>query len=91
MTIVVQGWLQPNGSLWPINALVRATVPRIGVDGDMLISQVEYTMGDGGQTTQLHLVRPDAFTPEPSATVKEAGALWKDLAHGALPEPIGRR
>lgn len=91
VNITVQGWMQPNGTLWPINALVRATVPRIGVDGDMLISQVEYSMGDGGQTTQLHLVRPDAFTPEPSATVQESGGAWKEIAHGADPEPIGRR
>lgn len=91
VTIGVQGWKQPNGSLWPINALSRVTVPRIGVDGDMLISQVEYSMGDGGQVTQLRLVRPDAFTPEPSATVKESGSLWKEIEHGANPEPIGRR
>lgn len=92
VTITVQGWTQPNGSLWPINALVRATVPRIGVDGDMLISQAEYSMGDGGQVTQLRLVRPDAFTPEPSATVKEAtGELWLIERNGELVEPIGRR
>ena len=37
----------------------------IGVDGDMLISQVEYSIGEGGQITTLHLVRPDAFEPAP--------------------------
>ena len=57
----------------------------IDVDGDMLISQVEHTIGDGGQVTQLRLVRPDAFTPEPvAAKVKSSGGAWKELDRGAL-------
>lgn len=86
VTISVQEWTQSNGALWPLNAIARVKAPRlIGVDGDMLISQVEYSMGEGGQVTQLHLVRPDAFTPEPQnvAVVSGEGA-WKELAKGAL-------
>lgn len=86
VTISVLGWTQTGGALWPVNALARVKAPRmIGVDGDMLISQVEYSIGDSGQVTQLHLVRPDAFTPEPTvAQVKTSGAAWKELAGGAL-------
>jgi prophage tail gpP-like protein len=91
--VTVQGWRQPNGALWSVNALSRVTAPRsIGVDGDLLISEVEYSIGEGGQITQMRLVRPDAFEPEPQATVKSAGELWlikgKD---GELVEPGGRR
>ncbi|MGN6105793.1 MAG: phage baseplate assembly protein, partial [Kofleriaceae bacterium] len=83
VTITVQGWKQPNGQLWPINALARVHAPRlIDVDGDMLISQVEHTIGDGGRITQLSLVRPDAFAPEPTGTVGSSGA-WKELEKGA--------
>jgi prophage tail gpP-like protein len=85
VTIGVLGWTQPNGVLWPLNAIVRVKASRlIGVDGDMLISQVEHSIGDSGQVTQLRLVRPDAFTPEPQATVKTSGGAWKELAGGAL-------
>lgn len=87
VNVTVQGWKQPNGKLWPINAITRVRAPRlIGVDGDLLISQVEYSIGDGGKVTQLSLVRPDAFTPEPSATVKpsDGSGAWKELAKGAL-------
>jgi prophage tail gpP-like protein len=86
VSVVVQGWQQPDGELWPINALVEARIPAIGVNGQMLISQVEHTLSDGaGETTQLRLVRPDAFTPEPKAVVRQrAGGLWKELAGGAL-------
>lgn len=82
VTVTVRGWEQPDGKLWPINTLCRVIAPRlVGVDGDMLISQVEYSIGDGGQLTQLSLVRPDAFTPEPSATVKPATGSggWKEF------------
>lgn len=88
VTIVVLGWKQPDGKLWPLNALVRVRAPRlIGVDGDMRISQVEHSIGDAGQVTQLRLVRPDAFTPEPQkAVVKSTGSggRWKELAKGGL-------
>lgn len=78
VSVTVQGWKQPDGKLWPINALTHVRAPRlIGVDGEMLISQVEYSVGDGGKVTQLSLVRPDAFTPEPAATVKSGGGGWK--------------
>ncbi len=89
VTIGVQGWTQPNGQLWPLNAIARVKAPRLlGVDGDMLISQVEYSIGDsGGQITQMHLVRPDAFEPEPQATVKSGEGLWLVSVHGKLQEP----
>lgn len=91
VTVTVRGWKQPNGALWPINAITRVQAPRlVRVDGDMLISQVEHSVGDGGRITQLRLVRPDAFTPEPRATVKSpaksstGGGGWKELDKGAL-------
>lgn len=75
--IGVQGWTQPNtNALWPLNALALVSVPRIGINGDMLISQVEYSIGEGGRVTQLHLVRPDAFTPEPQAAAVSGQTPW---------------
>ncbi|HEX4455704.1 MAG TPA: hypothetical protein VH143_32810 [Kofleriaceae bacterium] len=86
VTITVQGWeMATDGQPWPLNALTHVTAPRlIGVDGDMLISEVEFSVADGGgQITQLHLVRPDAFTPEPQAVVRLPSGLWPELANGA--------
>lgn len=81
VTVGVLGWKQPNGQLWPINALCRVSALAIGVDGDMLISQVEHSISDAGEVTQLRLVRPDAFTPEPTAVVKDPSGPggWKEL------------
>jgi prophage tail gpP-like protein len=78
VTVVVVGWKQSRGRLWPLNALVNVRVPAIGVGGDMLIAEVEHSISEGGEVTKLQLVRPDAFTPEPEAVVKQSsGGLWK--------------
>lgn len=86
----VQGWLQPDGTIWPLNALTRVQSPGVGVDGDLVISQIDHTVDDkGGSLTQFRLLRPDAFTPEPKATVKSSvktGASgfkgWPELKNG---------
>lgn len=85
-TITVLGWKQSNGVLWPLNALTRVKCPRlIGIDGEALISQVDHTISESGQVTQLRLVRPDAFTPEPQATVKTTSrGGWPELVNGAF-------
>ena len=85
LNVTVQGWRQSNGLLWQINRVTKVRAPTLlGVNGDLRISTVEFSTGEGGTITQLGLVRPDAFTPEPTAVVKESSGLWKELAKGAL-------
>jgi prophage tail gpP-like protein len=77
LVVSVQGWTQPNSDvLWPLNAIALVVIPRARINGDMLISQVEYTIGQGARVTQLHLVRPDAFEPEPQAAAVSAQTPW---------------
>lgn len=77
VSITVQGWTMPSGALWPINAITHVSAPRaIGIEGDMLISQVEYSMGEQGTITTLSLVRPDALTPEPQTAVVASSDNW---------------
>lgn len=83
ITCTVQGWRQPNGMLWPLNALTHVRAPTmIGVDGEMLISQVEYSLGSNGRLTQLRLLRPDAFEPEPVAAAVGGTGAWDELRKG---------
>jgi prophage tail gpP-like protein len=78
--VSVQGWKQPNGARWPINALAAVRSPTLGVNGDLLIAQVDYSLSAAGEVTQLSLVRPDAYTPEPAAKVRKSkGERWKEL------------
>ena len=81
VTVVVQGWLQGNGALWPINARVPVKSRRVGVDGEMLISQASYSIDEaGGTVTELTLERPDAYLPEPAIAKKTAsGQPWSEL------------
>lgn len=79
VTVTVQGWTQGDGTLWPVNALVPVRSPFLGVDGEMLITQASYGLGEDGSRTTLSLKRPDAFLPEPVIS-KAAAARWKELA-----------
>ena len=82
VSVTVQGWRQRDGALWNVNATTYVQVPAIGVRGTMLISQVERSIGPEGELTQIRLVRPDAFEPEPKAVVAPSSGAWKELAGG---------
>lgn len=72
VTVTVQGWRQSNGDLWSVNTICPVRVQSIGVEGDLLISTVNYSLSEGGEVTELQLVRPDAFAPDPSSVVAPA-------------------
>jgi prophage tail gpP-like protein len=63
---VVQGWRQSNGVLWRHNMLVRVIDPLIGVDRDMLISEISYELSEQGTTAKISVAPPEAFLPEPN-------------------------
>jgi prophage tail gpP-like protein len=66
VAVVVQGWRQGDGAVWPFNALVNVEIPTLGIDGQMLITRTTFTLSvEEGTTTELELAAPDAFTPEP--------------------------
>lgn len=74
--LVVQGWRQADGTLWPINAVADVRCPTLSLEGAMLITEATYDLTlEGGTTTTLKLVRPLAFIPEPTlpATTKTGG------------------
>jgi prophage tail gpP-like protein len=73
----IQGWRQSNGALWLANMIVRIVDPIIGIDRDMLISEIEYSLDESGTTASITVGPPDAFEPEP----KDPHKLRK-LKHG---------
>jgi prophage tail gpP-like protein len=82
VTVVVQGWTQSDGTLWPINAIVPVLSPTLGIFGNMLITQTVFSVdANSGTLTQLSLRRPDAFDPEPVVS-KDKTELWKEIARG---------
>ncbi|MBP2840434.1 phage baseplate assembly protein [Pseudomonas sp. PNP] len=62
----VQGWRQSSGELWRHNMIVRVIDPLIGLDRDMLISEITYELGEPGTFTRMTVAPPDGFLPEPN-------------------------
>lgn len=66
--ITVQGWRQPDGTLWQVNQIVPVTAPALGVDQDLLIVGVEFAiLLYEGRVTRLRVAPVAAFTPDPGA------------------------
>ncbi len=67
LTVKVRGWRELEGGfLWKPNRLVSVEIPTLRVSGDWLIAGVQLARSvDGGTTSELGLVRPDAYLPEP--------------------------
>lgn len=74
LTVVVQDWSQTEGGeLWRENLLVRTNVPQLGINGDMLVREVTYTLNDDeGTLTSMALVRPDAYKKQPDLEAEES-------------------
>lgn len=61
ISVVVQGWLQKDGTLWSTNQTVHADVKSLGIKGDFLVNTVKFDQSENGRRTELELIRPDAF------------------------------
>lgn len=70
VTYRVQGWRQSNGALWRPNMIVRVVDRLIGLDRDMLISEVKYSLSSAGTVATLTVAPPDGFEPEPADPLK---------------------
>lgn len=87
VNVTVQGWRQADGSLWPLNALVRATLPYLHVDADLLISSVHYEQNNKGTLCSMVLCSRDAYLPEPERKARAstaAGSGGSDLYKDAV-------
>lgn len=76
VTATVQGFEQKSGgALWTINQLVKVSLPILGIEQEMLIGEVQFSMSDGsGSETQLTLQRAEAFIPEPIILKTKGGS-----------------
>lgn len=59
-TITVQGWRHAD-DLWRPNKLVRVVDATLGLNADLLISAVTFTLDESGRRTELSLTHPKAF------------------------------
>jgi prophage tail gpP-like protein len=83
-SISVQGWRQRDGRLWLQNESVFIRSPWLDLDEPLLIKDVQFDYGEGGEITELELVLPDSLLPEPkrkTKTDKKAGGKGSNWDH----------
>ena len=61
-TYTLQGWREASGTLWRPNSIVSVVDDMGGVRGDLLISEVTYSIDDRGSLAILSVLPPEAFT-----------------------------
>jgi prophage tail gpP-like protein len=88
--VTINGWRQRDGRLWTQNESVYIDSPWLGLAEPLLISEVEYGYGPGGEVTALSLVLPDVFLPEPKRKTKDKGKgtgdggdMWAHVIKGS--------
>lgn len=64
--VVTTGWRDSAGTLWSPNTLASVDLPNLHLSGvTWAIGAVTYHMGEDGKTTELMLMDPSAFQPQP--------------------------
>ena len=70
--VTICGWKNSSGKLWQINTQVYLDAPSCGVKGNFLIESTKFILEqERGMITQLTLVLPDAYKPQPDRNEKE--------------------
>lgn len=63
--VTVQGFRQPDGTLWRLNQLVPVTSAFLKLKRTLLVACVEYRRDAQGSRTRLTVAPQEAYTPDP--------------------------
>jgi prophage tail gpP-like protein len=77
-TITVHGWHQEDRRLWAANDMVWVEAPWLALERELIIAEVSFHYGDGGEITEFNLTLPDAFLPK----AKRKGKREKKVGAG---------
>lgn len=70
LAVTVAGWRDSAGDLYSVHTIIPVNAPEMQVAGDWQITETGFKLSASeGETTELTLRRPDAFTPEPGKAV----------------------
>jgi len=72
--VSVRGWRDEGGRLWTPGAMVKVSLPTMGLDQDLLIAEVTLTKSMQGTVASLSLKDPAAYSPEPAESGKVSSA-----------------
>lgn len=74
MTATMSGFRNPDGDIWQKNRLVYVYDRALGIDHQLLIEGVRFNLSEQtGSTTELQLVHPGAYAPEPVESGSTSG------------------
>ncbi len=65
VNLTVQGWLDGDGNVWAPNKLVAVADECLKIGSNLLITDVALQLSENGSVTQLRLVDPQAYEPQP--------------------------
>nr|DAH42893.1 MAG TPA: 43 kDa tail protein [Caudoviricetes sp.] len=65
VNLTVQGWLDGDGNVWAPNRLVTVSDDCLKIGNDLLITDVALRLSENGSVTELRLVDPQAYEPQP--------------------------
>lgn len=68
----VAGWRQGDGTLWRHNQLVRISDDLIGIEGEWVITETNYTLDRMGKVTELVVLPPEALQAAAEIKAEEA-------------------
>lgn len=71
VNVSLPGWRQSNGDLWRENMTVYVSIPKLRIDGEMLIREVEYRLTTSEKRLNLKLADPSIYAPEPKQIIKK--------------------
>lgn len=74
----VVGWRDAAGKLWRPNTLVHVRDSLLGIDRNLLLSEVVYSLSSRGQLAQLNLAPIEAFEAEPAEASSSSSSSWVD-------------
>jgi prophage tail gpP-like protein len=90
--VTVQGWTQPDGTLWHAGDTVPIDAKFLGLNESLVIASVEFVKDDGGTRTDLELTLPGAFlateqeidraSKPASGDAKDTKQAWDEGAAG---------
>lgn len=63
LTYIVQGWRQEDGRLWEVNNMVSVVDALAGIEADLLIVEVVFSISQNGTLTTLTLSPVEGFEP----------------------------
>ena len=74
--VEVQGWFQSDFTPWEINRLVRVDAGFLGVRRQMLIKKIVLNKNNSGTTSNMNLIRADAYLFDNKNVKKEDPLGW---------------